>query len=189
MSRRRSVQVEQALGDNATLKHLPSTSVTLLASAPSDIGAFIMATYISNMSFFRSMSVRFTQDAIKVGQRVKVLSSEQQGVIGHPKDISNGVAMVVLQRDNQDTSPLIILLRELTLVYLPGDHVKFQYVGSQGIVSSVSETDSTVTLVERNTNAEYNAHMHAIELCPPAPNFYRFKLGLWVQFSGPNDSE
>ncbi|KAF8258743.1 hypothetical protein EI94DRAFT_1707713 [Lactarius quietus] len=147
------------------LKHLPTASVALLTSTPSDI------------------------DSIKVGQRVKVLSGEQQGIVGHPKDISNGVATVVLQTDNQDTPPLLISLRELTLVYLPGDHVKSRYFDSKGIVSSVDETNSMVTMVERNTNAEYNAHMHAIEPCPPAPNFYRFKPGLWVNFSGPKDSE
>ncbi|KAF8267702.1 hypothetical protein EI94DRAFT_1801345 [Lactarius quietus] len=121
------------------LKHLPTTSVALLASAPSDI------------------------DSIKVGQRVKVLSGEQQGIVGHPKDISNGVATVVLQTDNQDTPPLLISLRELTLVYLPGDHVKSRYFDSKGIVSSVDETNSTVTMVERNTNAERRGCITAVE--------------------------
>ncbi|KAF8263266.1 hypothetical protein EI94DRAFT_1704129 [Lactarius quietus] len=126
-------------------------------------------------------------NSIKVRQWVKVLSSEQQGIVGHPKDISNGVATVVLQMDNQDTPPLIISLCELTLVYVPGNHVKYRYFDSKGIVLLVDETNSMVTLVERDTNTEYNTHMHAIELCPLAPNFYQFKLGLWVNFCGPNN--
>lgn len=183
------------------LKHLPPASVAI-ANAPLDIGPFLSATYISKFSFYRSLVLRYAQNTIKVGQRVKVLAGEQQGLIGHPTDVSDGVATILLT--NNDTS-FVISLCSLAIVYSPGDHVKHRFADSRGIVSSVDEEFRTVTFIEKDTNKEvceivslcsmidiplqYLAHMDAVEPYTPAFNFFQITPGLWVHFSGPTDTD
>ena len=184
------------------LKHLPPASVAI-ANAPLDIGPFLSATYVSHLPFYSSLVLRCAQNTIKVGQRVKVLAGEQQGLIGHPTDVSDGVATVVLQTN--DYTSFVVSLCSLAIVYSPGDHVKHRFADSRGIVSSVDEEFRTVTFIEKDTNKEvceivslcsmisislqYLAHMDAIEPYTPALNFFRITPGLWVHFSGPTDTD
>src|SRR6202012_565945 len=93
------------------------------------------------------------QDTIKVGDRVKVLDGEQQGLFGHAIDVSDGRATVVLQTVD-DTTPLLISLRALAQVYTPGDHVKHRYLDSRGIVSAIGEEVRTLTFVDNDTHEE-----------------------------------
>ena len=184
------------------LKHLPPASVAI-ANAPLDIGPFLSATYVSHLPFYSSLVLRCAQNTIKVGQWVKVLAGEQQGLIGHPTDVSDGVATVVLQTN--DYTSFVVSLCSLAIVYSPGDHVKHRFADSRGIVSSVDEEFRTVTFIEKDTNKEvceivslcsmisislqYLAHMDAIEPYTPALNFFRITPGLWVHFSGPTDTD
>ena len=182
------------------IKHLAPASVAI-SDAPLDIDPFLSAPYVSNFHFYSLLAFRYAQDTIKVGQRVKVLDGEQQGLVGHPTDITDGVATVVT---DDDTPPLIISLRALAAMYLPGDHIKHRHQDSRGIVVSVNE-DRTVTFVDKEANEEvrtslsvrytnntplqYTAHMDAVEPYTPPANLYRFTPGLWVHFVGPSDSE
>jgi hypothetical protein len=103
------------------IKHLPPMSITI-AKVPVDIGPFVLATYISNLSFYSSIRSRNAQDTIKVRHRVKVVVGEPQGAVGCITDVTNGMATVTLQAN--DIPPLVISLRALSLKYSPSDHVK-----------------------------------------------------------------
>jgi transcription elongation factor len=103
------------------IKHLPPVSIAI-AKVPVDIGPFVLATYISNLSFYSSIRSRNAQDMIKVGHRVKVVVGEPQGAVGCITDVTNGMATVTLQAN--DIPPLVISLHAPSLKYSPGDHVK-----------------------------------------------------------------
>jgi transcription elongation factor len=133
------------------IKHLPPTSVAI-AEVPVDIGPFVLATYISNLSFYSSIRSRNTQDTIKVGHQVKVVISEPQGAIGCITDVTDGVATVTLQAD--DIPPLVISLHALSLKYSPGDHIMHQFSDLHGILSMVDKDRRKVTLVVKDTNKE-----------------------------------
>ena len=134
------------------LKHLPPTSVAI-SDAPRDIGPFLVAPFLANLPFYSSVAFRFAQDTIKVGHRVKVAGGEQQGIVGHVIDVSDGTAKVALHNDNE-TAPILVSVRGLSNSYLPGDHVKHRFADSRGIVSAVSEEDRTLTFVEKDTLEE-----------------------------------
>jgi hypothetical protein len=103
------------------IKHLPPASIAI-AEVPVDIGQFVLATYISNLSFYSSIRSQNAQDTIKVRHRVKVVVGEPQGAVGRITNIRDGMATVTLQED--DIPPLVISLCALSLKYSPGDHVK-----------------------------------------------------------------
>jgi hypothetical protein len=72
-----------------------------------------------------------------------VIAGEQQGLVGHPTDISG------------DDSPVLLMPQHmLANLYLPGDHIKHRYRDSRGIVVSVDEDSRTVSFVEKDTNQE-----------------------------------
>ena len=133
------------------IQHLPPASVAI-ADAPLHIDQFLSSQYLSTLPFYSTMAFRFAQDTIKVGDRVKVIDGEQQGLVGHPIDVSDGMATVVLQTTD-DTTPLLISLRALAQVYSPGDHVKYCHSDTQGIVSTICE-DRTLTFVDNDTHEE-----------------------------------
>lgn len=184
------------------LKHLAPASFEM-AQAPLDIGPFVTASYISDFYFCSDVAFRYAQDTIKAGQRVKVIAGELQGLVGYPTAVSDGVAIV--PQTNGDLPPLSISVRDLTLEFLPGDHVQHHYVDCRGILSSVNNERRTVFLIEKDTNKEVRAtvslryiinislqdisHMDAIEPYSLPANFYQFTPGVWVHFSGPRDSE
>ena len=134
------------------IQHLPPASVAI-ADAPLYIDQFLSTHYLSTLPFYSSVVFRFAQDTIKVGDRVKVLDGEQQGLFGHPIDVSDGRATVILQTAD-DTTPLLISLRALAQVYTPGDHVKHRYSDSRGIVSAIGEEVRTLTFVDNDTHEE-----------------------------------
>ena len=136
------------------LKHLPPASV-VVSEPPRDIGPFLGAIFITKLPFYSSVAIRFAQDTIKVGHRVKVVDGEQQGLVGNVIDVSDGTAKVVLHTDDE-TAPLLVSVRALTNFYLPGDHVKYRYDDEyeRGIVSTVSEEDRTLTFVDKDTIKE-----------------------------------
>ncbi|KAN0128004.1 hypothetical protein V8E53_014181 [Lactarius tabidus] len=158
------------------IKYLPPASI-VIADPPLDISPFILTKYISNLPFFSS-----------VGHQVKVVISEQQGLVGHTTDVCDGVVTVTLQV-GEDISPLIISLHVLSIQYSPGGHIKHRFADSCSILSTVNKDRRAVTYIEKDTNEEYVAHMDTIELHSPSCNFFRFTPGLWVHFSSPRDSE
>ena len=68
-------------------------------------------------------------------------------------NVSNGTAKVVLHTNN-DAAPLLVSMRMLSNLYLPGDHVKYQYndENKHGIVSVVQQDAQTLTFVEKDTH-------------------------------------
>ena len=133
------------------LKHLPPVSV-VISEAPQDIGPFLGAHFISDLPFYSSAALHFTQDMIKVGHWVKVINGEQQGLVGNVINISDGTVKVILHNNNE-TPPLLISLHALSNLYLTGDHIKYQYddENKHGIVSVVQQDAKTLTFVEKDT--------------------------------------
>ena len=138
--------------EGLVLKHLPPASVAV-SDPPRDIGPFLGAQFISDLPIYSSVALRFAQDTIKVRHRVKVFDGEQQGLVGNVIDVSDGTAKVDLHTDDE-TPPLIISVRALTNLYLPGDHVKYRYndENEHGIVSAVQQDAKTLTFVEKDTH-------------------------------------
>ena len=134
------------------LKQFPPASV-VVSSPPNDIVPFVTAPYISSFPFYSSVRMRYAQDTIKVGQRVKVVSGEQQGLVGHTIDISDGTANVILQTDDI-APPISISLCALAPLYTPGDHIKYRCLNTQGIVSVVREEGMALTFVSQDTHEE-----------------------------------
>ena len=134
------------------LKHLPPASVAV-SDAPRDIGPFLSSPFISDLPFYSSVALRFAQDTIKVGHRVKVVDGEQRDLVGHVIDVSDGTAKVNLHTDDE-IAPLLISVRALSNLYLPGDHVKYRYddENEHGIVSAVQQDAKTLTFVEKDTH-------------------------------------
>ena len=110
------------------MKCLPPASLAV-ANAPSDISAFATVSCIVNSPFFSSMTRQSVQESIKVGQQVQVVSGEQQGWIGYPFSITDGIALLVRNTDNV-TPDLQIPLNCLLPAYRPGDHIKFRWLDS-----------------------------------------------------------
>ena len=140
------------------MKRLSPASLAV-ANAPSDISAFATASCIVNSPFFSSMTRQSVQESIKVGQRVQVVSREQQGWIGYPFSITNGIALLV--RNTDDVTPdLQIPLNCLLPAYRPGDHVKFQWADSHGIMTTVDEILEKVSFVERDSHQEVSTMIY-----------------------------
>ena len=183
------------------LKRLPPASVAI-SNTPQDIGPFLAAPFLANLPFYSSVAFHFAQDMIKVRHWVKVTGGEQQGIVGHVIDVSNGTAKVALHNDNK-TAPLLIFVHGLSNSYLPGDHIKPRFADSCGIVSAVSEEDRMLTFVEKDTLEEVclikltqptliylvrSLYTWTLWSHGPPANYYHFTTGLWVQFTGPIDS-
>ena len=134
------------------MKRLSPASLAV-ANAPHDISGFAAATCIAHSPFFSAMTRQSAQESIKVGQRVRVISGEQQGWVGYPVDITDGIAVLV--RNTDDNTPLLQTpLTCLLPAYRLGDHVKFRWGDSHGIVTSVDEIHEKVSFVERDTHRE-----------------------------------
>ncbi|KAF8272662.1 hypothetical protein EI94DRAFT_1697344 [Lactarius quietus] len=79
----------------------------------------------------------------------------------------------------------------------PGDeaHMGVRGAGGEDLDTQGPSTHCTGGALMSKGNALYYGkvdHRHCCvpqEQCSPAPNFYQFKLGLWVKFSGPNNSK
>ena len=99
------------------------------------------------------MTRQSVQESIKVGQWVQVVSGEQQAWIGYPFSITDGIALLVRNTDNV-TPDLQIPLNCLLPAYRPGDHVKFRWSDSHGIVTTVDEILEKVSFVERDMHQE-----------------------------------
>ena len=134
------------------LKHLPSASV-IISSPPINIRPFIMASYISELPFYSLVRMQYAQDTIKVGQCVKIIYGEQQGLIGHTINSSDGTVNIIIQTDNI-TPPISISLRMLAPLYAPGDHVKYRCSNTQGIVSVVHKEGMVLTFMILDTHEE-----------------------------------
>ena len=158
------------------------------------------------MLFYSSVALRFTQDTIKVGHRVKVVDGEQWDLVSHVIDVSDGTVKVDLHTNNE-IAPLLISVHTLSNLYLPSDHVKYRYddENEHGIVSAVQQDTKTLTDLcgkghtdggTYNTiNTTYTylpcqilAHTDTMEPWSPTTNYYRFTMGLWVKFTGPINS-
>ena len=139
------------------IKPLPPASIEV-AGAPDNIDPFARSPYIAKLPFFDSMARRYAQGSIVVGQRVQVISGEQQGLVGYMVDIINDVADVV-QRVDDDTPPLQLQvpLTELLPVYKPGDHVKYIWSDSHGIVTSSDL--GVVTFVDTRSKEEVRMYV------------------------------
>ena len=139
------------------MKRLPPASLAV-ANAPNDISGFAAASCIAYSPFFSTMTRQCAQESIKVGQRVRVISGEQQGWVGYPVNITNGIAVFV---QNTDVTPdLQIPLKCLLPAYRPGDHVKFRWADSHGIVTTVDEILEKVSFVERDSHQEVSTMIY-----------------------------
>ena len=182
------------------IKPLPPVSI-VVASAPPNVGPFIESVYISKLPFFDSMTRRYAQDSINIGQRVQVISEELSGLVGHAIDIIDGVAAVQL---NDDNMPLLqVPLGSLLPAYELGDHVKHAWSDTCGIVMSiesgaVSFIDSrtqngvrayAIATISANHIFQFTTHMYFVTPYTPPHNFYQFKTGTWVEFRGLKDTE
>jgi hypothetical protein len=139
------------------MKRLSPASLAV-ANAPQDISGFAAATCIVNSPFFGSMTRQAAQQSIKVGQRVRVVHGEQQGWVGCPVDITDDLAVLVRNTDDH-TPALQVPLKYLLPVYRPGDHVKFRWGVSHGIVTSVDEIHDKVSYVERDSHREVSGYL------------------------------
>ena len=143
------------------MKRLPPASLAV-ANASEDISGFAAALCIAHSPFFGMITHQSTQESIKVGQRVQVISGEQQGWVGHPVDITDDIAALV--RNTDDNTPLLQTpLTCLLPAYRPGDHVKFWWGDSHGIVMSVDETNGKVSFVERDTHWEVSDNPRCVD--------------------------
>ena len=104
------------------------------------------------------MTHRAVQQSIKVRQRVRVVSREQQGWVGCPVDITDDLAVLIWNTDD-DTPALQVPLKYLLPVYRPGDHVKFRWGDLHGIMMSVDETNEKVSFVERDSHREVSGYL------------------------------
>ena len=87
-----------------------------------------------------------------------MISGEQQGWVGYPVDITNGI-VVFLQ--NTDVTPdLQIPLKCLLPAYRPSDHVKFWWVDSHGIMTTVDKILEKVSFVERDSHQEVSTMIY-----------------------------
>jgi hypothetical protein len=141
------------------VKHLSLARITG-ADAPNDIGPFVRAFYTYKQPSFAALIRHFAQDSIKVDQRVRVVTGEQQGLVGYPCDIDNGVAAIV-QQSGEESPPILVPLRSLLPVYDTGDHVKHRWEESHGIVVNVDKISNTLSFVEKASYKEVSTHMHA----------------------------
>ena len=128
------------------MKRLPPASLAV-ANAPEDISGFAAASCIAHSPFFGMITRQSAQESIKVGQRVRVISGEQQGWVGHPVDITNGIAVLV--QDTDDNTPLLQTpLTCLLPAYRPGDHIKFRWGDSHGIMMSIDKIHEKESFIE-----------------------------------------
>ena len=113
--------------------------------------------------------------------------------------------MDVVQHVDDDTPPLQLQvpLTELLPLYKPGNHVKYMWSDSHGIVTSSDL--SLVTFIDMCTKEEvcmyvtnimvanqtlqFISSVCFVVLHTPSLNFYQFKPGTWVNFRGPKDTE
>ena len=68
-------------------------------------------------------------------------------------DITDDLAVLVRNTDD-DTPALQVPLKYLLPVYRPGNHIKFQWGDSHGIVMSIDKTNDKVSFVERDSHRE-----------------------------------
>ena len=183
------------------IKHLPPASVVVVV-APDDMGPFAQSAYIHGLPFFDSMARRYAQYSIIVGQRVQVISGEQQGVVGHTTSIADGV--VDVQPEDNDIPHLQVPQEQLLPVHRPGDHVKFQWSDTHGIVipseepGSVSFIDTrtqdgvrtyVIDIIVANHIFQYTTHMYFVTPYTPPHTFYQFTPDTWVDFRAPKDTK
>ena len=134
------------------MKRLSPASLAV-TNAPHDISRFAAAMWIVNSPFFGSMTCQAAQQSIKVRQQVRVVHGEQQGWVRCPVDITDDLAVLVRNTDD-DTPALQVPLKYLLPVYRPGNRVKFQWGVSHGIVTSVDEIHDKVSYIERDSHRE-----------------------------------
>ena len=98
------------------MKHLSPASLEA-TNAPFDISEFARASCIVNAPFFSLMTRQTIQELIKVGQRIRVVSEEQQGWIGHPISITDSIALLTRSTDNV-RYPSNVLCRPIDLAIM-----------------------------------------------------------------------
>jgi hypothetical protein len=138
------------------IKPLPPVSV-VVTSAPPNAGPFVESPYISKLPFFDSMTWRYAQDSITIGQQVQVTSEELSGFVGHAVDIIDGVAAV--QSDDDNMPLLQVPLGSLLPVYEPGDHVKHRWSDTHGIV--IPSDPGLVSFIDTRTQEGVRAYVIA----------------------------
>jgi hypothetical protein len=183
------------------IKSLPPASI-VVADAPDDMGPFARSPYTAKLPFFDAMAWRYAQYSLIVGQRVRVISGAEQGLVGQPISITDGVADFVPQDDG--VPPFKVPLEHLMPVYRPGDHVKYRWSDTHGIIISIEEPDLVsfidtrtqngvrtcgIALIVANHIFQFTTAAYCVTPYTPPHHFYQFKPGTWVDFRGPKDTE
>ena len=182
------------------IKPLPPASI-VVANAPDDVGLFFQSAYIQDLPFFDSVARRYAQHTFTVGQRVQIISGEQQGLVGRTATITGGV--VEVYPDNDDLPPLQVPQEQLIPVHRPGDHVKYLWSDTHGI--AIPSDPGMVSFINTRTQEgvrayvigtinvnhifQFTTHMYYVTPYNPPHTFYQFKPGTWVDFRGPKDTE
>ncbi|KAI9446278.1 hypothetical protein H4582DRAFT_2052353 [Lactarius indigo] len=123
-------------------------------------------------------------DALKPGQQVKVKSGDHTGATGHIHNVIKSVATIDL--GHSDVAPMLqVLLHALVPYYIKGDHIKFWWSGSHGIVMSVDKNSKKLTYVEKELQLAITTSINAVGPYSPSLNFYQFMAGTWVNFNVP----
>jgi hypothetical protein len=135
------------------MKRVTSQSIVTVTHTPNDILPFIRASCIRMIPSFTPWAHRFAQGNIRPQQRVRIESGEQKGLIGRPYTITNSVATVVPESD-EDTPLVDIPLRVLSPLYLLGDSVKDRWSASHGLVVNINEDQNTLVYFEKESMIE-----------------------------------
>ncbi|KAN0123677.1 hypothetical protein V8E53_015899 [Lactarius tabidus] len=169
------------------VKLITSSSLDIVDRAP-DLTPFLNAPFLMDHDDFRPWLHRFTQDNIKVDQRIRIESGESQGLIGYTTYIQDDTATIVVQTGTTHSDiSILTLLRNLSLCYRPGDVVKHRWSDSTGIVTTVDEQQDSLTFVKDGTNAPITTSTCNVDFFQYDLRFHTMRVGTWVNYTRPGD--
>lgn len=149
--------------DGLAFEAMPWSLLRVLEDSPREITPFVQSPSIASLPTFSTTLMHFTQDLLRVGDRVLVLSGEHVGIIGHIGELHDNVADVISQIPERDSGLVIsITLRDLIPYFMAGDHVKMHNSDSFGMVIAVDHNAHKVTFLDKKTNAEVEAPLFHI---------------------------
>ncbi|KAI9429289.1 hypothetical protein BJY52DRAFT_1232635 [Lactarius psammicola] len=174
------------------MKNLPPASLELVGRAPAELAPFVEAQFIRDHPTFRPWLRYFAQDNIKTDQRVRIDSGEHRGLVGYTTYIQDDTATVVIRPQTEGPEmATLVLLRELSLYYKPGDNIKHRWSGSTGLVMTVDEQREILTYMRNGAGVQLSACIttdyHNIDFFTPELRFYTIREGTWVKFHKRND--
>ncbi|THH14442.1 hypothetical protein EW146_g5888, partial [Bondarzewia mesenterica] len=107
------------------------------------------------------------QEALRHGDRVRIISGEQSGLWGTFRHAQDGTAIVAVEasiipglllsshREDEDVdapvTEFVVPLSSIRPYFRPGDHVKVRHEDQTGIVFAVDDVSSSVSFIETTT--------------------------------------